>query len=173
MTDLRYPIGHFEHTGDVTPADRERWIDDIEALPEALRQAVDGISEAALDTPYRPDGWTLRQVIHHIPESHLNAYVRVKWTLTEEEPTIKAYNEAAWSELPDVGIVPIGISVDLLTSLHARWTMLLRTLSDAEWNRTFIHPETGLQRLDLTIGSYAWHGRHHLAHITTTLGQMG
>ncbi len=173
MTDLRYPIGQFEHTGPVERTDRDRWIDDIAALPEAMRSAVVGISEDRLDTPYRPGGWTLRQVIHHVPDSHLNAYVRVKWTLTEDAPTITAYDEAAWAELADIRTTPIRTSLDLLESLHARWTMLLRHLTDDDWARTYVHPVSGPQRLDYTVGSYAWHGRHHLAHITTTLDRLG
>lgn len=172
MTDPRYPIGRFEHTGAVGRADRDRWIDDIAAFPADLRAAVAGVTAEQLDTPYRPDGWTLRQVIHHLPDSHVNAYVRFKWTLTEDTPTIKPYNEADWAELADIEAVPVRTSLDLLDALHARWTTLMRHLSEGDWARTFIHPETGLQRLDVTVGSYAWHGRHHLAHITTTLDRL-
>ncbi|MEO0557161.1 MAG: YfiT family bacillithiol transferase [Bacteroidota bacterium] len=173
MTDLRYPIGLFEHAGRVERADRERWIDDIAALPDAMRSAVMNVPAEVLDTPYRPGGWTLRQVIHHVPDSHLNAYIRFKWTLTEDEPTIKAYNEVAWAELADIDTTPVRTSLDLLDALHARWTTLMRHLSEADWARTYVHPESGPQRLDFTVGSYAWHGRHHLAHITTTLDRLG
>jgi len=169
MTDPRYPIGQFDHTDPVKRTDRERWIDEVAALPDAMRSAVMGISARQLDTPYRPGGWTLRQVIHHVPDSHLNAYVRFKWALTEDAPTIKAYNEAAWAELADIDTVPVRASLDLLEALHARWTTLLRHLTEDQWARTYVHPESGPQRLDYTAGHYAWHGRHHLAHITTAL----
>ncbi|GAB5536533.1 MAG: putative metal-dependent hydrolase [Rubricoccaceae bacterium] len=173
MTDPRYPIGPFEHTGPVERADRDRWIDEIAALPEAMRSAVMGVPAESLDVPYRPGGWTLRQVIHHVPDSHLNAYIRFKWALTEDAPIIKAYDEVAWAELADIDATPIRTSLDLLESLHARWTTLLRHLTEADWARTYVHPASGPQRLDVTAGSYAWHGRHHLAHITTALEASG
>ena len=172
MTDLRYPIGVFVHVGPVERADRERWMDDLAALPDAMRSVVMGIPAEALDQPYRPGGWTLRQVIHHVPDSHLNAYIRFKWALTEDAPTIKPYDERGWAELADIDATPIRTSLDLLESLHARWTTLLRHLTEADWARTYVHPESGTQRLDWTVGSYAWHGRHHLAHITTALARM-
>lgn len=172
MTDLRYPIGQFEHTGVVERTDRDRWIEDIAALPDAMRAAVAGASAEQLDTPYRPGGWTLRQVIHHVPDSHMNAVIRFKWALTEEAPTIKAYNEARWAELADVEATPIRTSLDVLDAIHARWVILLRHLTEADWARIYVHPESGPQRLDFTAGSYAWHGRHHLAHITTTLDRL-
>lgn len=173
MTDLRYPIGRFDHIGAVERGDRDRWIEDIAALPEAMRSAVTGVPADVLDTPYRPGGWTLRQVAHHVPDSHLNAYVRFKWALTEDAPTIKPYDEVRWAELADIDTTPIRTSLDLLDALHARWTTLLWHLTEADWARTFDHPESGIQRLDVVVGSYAWHGRHHLAHITTTLDRLG
>lgn len=168
---LRYPIGRFEHTGSVTRADRDAWVDDIAALPGAFRSALADVPAEALDTPYRPGGWTLRQVIHHVPDSHLNAFIRFKWALTEDEPTIKPYDEKAWATLPDVEATPVRTSLDMLDALHARWALLLRRLGEADWARTLQHPESGRQRLDVLAGHYAWHGRHHLAHVTTALGQ--
>ncbi len=161
---LRFPVGRFVHDGPVTPADLAGWIDEVAALPAALRAAVSPLAEARLDTPYRPGGWTVRQVVHHVPDSHANAYVRFKWALTEDAPAIKAYNETAWAELPD-SRAPVGISLDLLDALHARWVVLMRALTPADWARTFVHPVSGPTRLDRTAGMYAWHGRHHLAHI--------
>ena len=172
MTSLRYPIGPFTPPGAISTADREAWIDGIARAADALRSAVMDVPAEALDTPYRPAGWTLRQVIHHIPDSHTNAYVRFKWALTEDEPTIKVYDEAAWAQLPDTEATPIRTTLDLLDALHARWTLLMRHLSEAEWGRTLVHPEAGRQRLDLLAGHYAWHGRHHLAHVTTALERM-
>lgn len=169
MQDLRYPIGHFEHEGPVTEADRARWIGQIEALPEQMRDAVAGLTDAQLDTPYRPGGWTLRQVVHHVPDSHLNSYVRCKWALTEDAPVIKPYDEQGWAELADAREAPVGISLNMLTALHAKWAVLLRSLSPAQWARPFVHPVSGPVDLARTVGSYAWHGRHHLAHITSAL----
>ncbi len=167
MTDLRYPIGRFEHQGEVTEKELGRWLDEIEALPAAVRQAVAGLSDEQLDTPYRPGGWTLRQVVHHIPDSHLNSYVRFKWALTEDEPAIKTYEEARWAELADYRTVPIETSLDFLDLLHQKWAALLRSLTPEQWSRRFVHPEWGKIDLATTLGVYAWHGRHHLAHITT------
>ena len=173
MTDPRYPIGPFEHVGAVTAEDRGRWIDEIAALPDALRSALTVVPADALDTPYRDGGWTLRQVVHHLPDSHLNAYVRFKLALTEDEPTIKPYDEAAWAELADVDATPVRTSVDLLDAVHVRWTLLMRHLTEPQWARTLVHPEAGRQRLDVLAAHYAWHGRHHLAHITSTLDRRG
>ena len=174
MTDpLRFPIGTFSHSGPVTDADRAAWISDLDALPAQMHAALDGLTDAQLDTPYRPGGWTLRQVAHHVPDSHLNAYTRFKLALTEDTPTIRPYAEAEWARLPDVDATSIGTSLALLSALHARWTTLLRALPPEAWARTFLHPESGRTRLDLALGSYAWHGRHHLAHITTTAERHG
>ncbi len=173
MTDLRYPIGQFEHRGEVTDEDLERWLGEIEALPRALRDAVAGLSDEQLDTAYRPGGWTLRQVVHHIPDSHLNSYVRFKWALTEDEPDIKTYEEARWAELADYRTVPIETSLDFLDLLHRKWAALLRALTPEQWSRRFVHPEWGKIDLATTAGVYAWHGRHHLAHITTTAERLG
>ena len=167
--DLRYPIGQFEHQGAVTEDDIARWIGEIEALPDLMRRAVSGLSDEQLDTRYRPGGWTLRQVVHHVPDSHVNSYVRFKWALTEEEPAIKAYDEASWAELADYRLVPVDTSLDFLALLHAKWAALLRALSREQLSRTLVHPDLGVVVLDWYIGAYAWHGRHHLAHITRTV----
>ena len=167
---LRFPVGRFVHDRPVTPADLAAWIDEIAALPAALRAAVAPLAEARLDTPYRPGGWTARQVVHHVPDSHANAVVRFKWALTEDAPVIKAYDEAAWAALPD-SRAPVGMSLDLLEALHARWVILMRALTPADWARTFVHPEHGPMRLDRTAAMYAWHGRHHLAPVRLVAGR--
>jgi uncharacterized damage-inducible protein DinB len=171
--DLRYPIGKFELNGDITEKQRREWIGQIEAAPGELRAAVQGLSPQQLDTPYRPGGWTVRQVVHHVPDSHLNSYVRFKLALTESEPTIKPYDEALWAELSDSRTAPIEMSLELLDQLHRRWVLLLRSLAPAELARTFKHPELGVRTLDATLPLYAWHGRHHVAHITSLRSRMG
>jgi uncharacterized damage-inducible protein DinB len=173
---LRYPIGKFSFpsppTG-ITLAQRNLWIAEIAEAPSRLRAAVAGLDAAQLDTPYRPGGWTLRQVVHHVPESHMNAYIRFKLALTEDEPTIKPYDEDAWSKLPDVVPTPIETSLALLDALHLRWVTLLRLLDDAQFARTFRHPALGVIRLDGNLALYAWHGKHHTAHITSLRERMG
>lgn len=173
MTDLRYPIGTFDHEGPVTDEDLGRWIAEIEALPEQLRRAVESLSEAQLETTYRPGGWTLRQVVHHLSDSHLNSYVRFKWALTEAEPTIKAYDEKAWAELADTPALPLATSLDFLALLHAKWVVLLRTLTREQLERRFVHPDSGPVDLAQNVGIYAWHGRHHLAHVTEAIARNG
>lgn len=163
--DLRYPIGRYQWTAQVTAHERQECVRAIEELPGLLRSAVGSLIDAQLDTPYRPGGWTVRQVIHHVADSHLNSYVRYRLALTEDNPAIRAYDEKAWAELPDAKRAPVGTSLALLDSLHERWTALLRQLTEAQWARTFEHPERGPMRLDATAGLYAWHGLHHLAHI--------
>jgi hypothetical protein len=172
MTDLRYPIGRFRAPAIVTEGDRNNAIDAIAALPSQMRAAVQGWTAGRLDTPYRPDGWTVRQVLHHVPESHMNSYIRCKLALTEDEPTIKPYDEDAWAHLPDATTAPVDLSLDLLDTLHQRWVFLLRSIRDEEWNRTFRHPESGVVRLDMNVMLYAWHGKHHLAHITGLRDRM-
>jgi hypothetical protein len=174
MTDLetlRYPVGRFAR---VTPpldrATRETHFVTIEQLPAKFRALVDGLSESQLETPYRPGGWTIRQVVHHVPESHMNAYVRIKLALTEEQPTIKTYEEQLWSELPDVKRCPVDVSLRLLDALHERWVILLRALSEPQFARTFTHPEWGQVTIDEAVAMYAWHCRHHTAHIEQALG---
>ncbi len=166
MTDLRYPIGKFEHEGEITGEDVARWIDQIEALPGLVRAAIEGFSDEQLDTPYRLGGWTVRQVVHHIGDSHLNSLVRFKWTLTEDEPVIKAYHQDRWAELADYRDVPIETSLTFLESLHVRLVALLRSLNKGDLARRFVHPESGAITLARNISIYAWHGRHHVAHIT-------
>ncbi|MEM8556356.1 MAG: YfiT family bacillithiol transferase [Bacteroidota bacterium] len=171
--DLRYPIGPFGHDGPVLPPQRAVWIDDLAALPADLRRAAESLSDAQLDTRYREHGWTLRQVIHHVADSHLNAYVRFCWSLTEDTPTIKPYDENAWAQVP-LYAGPIAPSLGFLAALHARWVVLLRGLDEAAWARQFHHPATDTtHRLDMTLGTYVWHGRHHLAHLTTTIDRHG
>ena len=173
MSDLRYPIGKFSYEGELAQAARRRAMDDIEAAPARLGTAVDGLSPEQLDTPYRPDGWTVRQVVHHLADSHLNAYTRFKLALTEEEPTVKPYDETRWAELSDARTAPVEISLVLLESLHRRWVLLLRSLAPADFARRFQHPELGVVTLDKNLALYAWHGRHHLAHITSLRERMG
>jgi uncharacterized damage-inducible protein DinB len=174
MTDLRYPIGPFRLDGEVSPAEREALIAQVSEAPGRLRAAVDRLTDAQFDTPYRPGGWTVRQLVHHVPDSHLNAYCRFKLALTEEHPTIKPYEEARWAALPDTRDTGIGVSLMLLEALHRRWVTLLRAMGEAEWGRTYFHPEAGLsRRLDWTLAQYAWHGRHHVAHITALRERMG
>jgi uncharacterized damage-inducible protein DinB len=172
VSDLSYPIGKFRWEGPGTAADRARRIDEIAAAPAALRKAVAGLDDAQLDTPYRPGGWTVRQVAHHVPDSHLNAYVRFKLAVTEDAPTIKPYDEAAWAELADVKTVPVAASLALLEALHERWAAFLRSLGEAEWARTFRHPELGVVPLGKNVALYAWHGRHHVAHVTSLRARM-
>lgn len=164
---LRYPIGHYTLPEQPLSAEeRKAYISQLVSLPSELRRALDGLNEIQFDYPYRPGGWTVRQVLHHIPDSHLNSYTRFRLALTEDNPTIKPYDEAAWAELPDIGIVPPDVSLILLDALHARWVILLSQLTDEQWQRTFYHPESKQEtRLDQALVLYAWHGRHHVAHI--------
>src|SRR5579864_1184349 len=166
MIDLRYPIGKFTYDGPLTEDQKQKCLDDITHAPANLRAAVTGLSPEQLDTPYRPDGWTVRQVVHHVPESHMNSYIRFKLALTEQEPTIKPYAEDRWAVLGDVRSTPIEVSLMLLETLHTRWMHLLGSLAAADWKRTFLHPAIGVMTLDQTLALYAWHGRHHVAHIT-------
>lgn len=164
--DLRYPVGRFTPAA-TTPDERQRAIDEIGALPARMREAVAGLTDAQLDTRYRPGGWTVRQVVHHVADSHLNGFVRLKLALTEDVPTIKAYDEKAFAELGDVRL-PIAVSLDLLAALHARWVAVYGAMREDQFARTFIHPEyPEPQTLDRQAQMYAWHSRHHVAHITT------
>lgn len=173
MTDPRYPIGTFEAPEVITPELRQGWIERIATLPGRMREAVWGLEDAQLDTPYRDGGWTLRQVVHHVPDSHMNAYIRFKLALTEDTPTIKPYNEEGWANLGDTRDTPIQASLQLLENLHQRWVILLRSLSEADYQRAYIHPDSGPTRLAQALGSYAWHGDHHLAHVTELRKRMG
>ena len=173
MIDLRYPIGKFHYTGPLTDEQRQASLSEIARTPASLRAAVKGLSDSQLDTPYRPGGWTVRQVVHHLPDSHLNSYVRFKLALTEDEPTIKPYAEDRWAELADTKATPIEVSLTLLQSLHDRWLRLLRSLTPEDWKRTFRHPELGTMTLEKTLALYAWHGRHHVTQITSLREREG
>src|SRR5512146_3405949 len=166
MEDLQYPVGRYQRPESLNAAQRQAAIDTIAAAPGAMRDAVSGLNDAQLDTPYRPEGWTVRQVVHHVPDSHMNAYIRFKLALTEAEPTIKPYQQQLWAELADTRQTPIETSLILLECLHQRWVLLLKSMAEADWQRTFRHPELGIVRLDTNLALYAWHGRHHVAHIT-------
>jgi uncharacterized damage-inducible protein DinB len=173
-TDLRYPIGKFDWNIAVSEADYPRLIAEIAAAPAALRSAVAGLSRDQLETPYRPGGWTIKQVAHHVPDSHMNAYTRFKLALTENQPTIKPYDEAKWAELQDSQQVPIDVSLDLLDALHIRWGAVLRAMDGADFKRTVSHPEHNrVFSLGQLLALYAWHGRHHVAHITSLRKREG
>jgi uncharacterized damage-inducible protein DinB len=170
--DPRYPIGKFNHNILVTKEMRSEFINVIESLPSSLRKEVENLTEEQLNTPYREGGWTIRKVVHHIPDSHLNSYVRFKLALTEDNPDIKTYEEHLWAELKDSSETPISVSLNLLESLHKRWVILLKSLSGEQFKRTFQHPEWGNISLSKTLALYAWHSKHHLAHITELKKQM-
>lgn len=171
--DLSYPIGKFEHSGPINEEQLNNFISQIEETPAKLRAAVSGLNDEQLDTPYRPDGWTVRQVVHHLPDSHLNSYTRFKLALTEDAPMIRTYHEERWAELPEARTAPVDVSLDLLETLHRRWVMFLKLLTPADLERTFKHPEWGNVRVDTAIAMYAWHGRHHVAHITSLRERNG
>ncbi|HLH00278.1 MAG TPA: bacillithiol transferase BstA [Bryobacteraceae bacterium] len=171
--DLRYPVGKFHFPDSVTPEERSKFVEQIAEAPARLRAAVAGLNDAQLDTPYRPGGWTVRQVVHHVPDSHINSYTRFRLALTEDQPTIKPYEEGRWAELADARTAPIEVSLRLLECLHSRWVGLLRSLSGEQWKRTFRHPDLGLVTLDKNAALYAWHGRHHVAHITNLRDRKG
>ena len=173
MSDPRYPVGKFTYSNPPTDEQRKKMIEDIEQTPARLRAAVQDLSPQQLDTPYREGGWTVRQVAHHVPESHMNAYIRFKLALTEDEPTIKPYAEDRWAELPDVKSTPIEVSLVLLDSLHDRWVRLLRAMKPDEWKRAFRHPELGVMPLEKNLALYSWHGRHHVAHVTDLRKKLG
>ncbi len=163
--DPRYPLGPLDLMIPITPALRASAIDDIAALPERFRAAVAGLSDAQLDTPYREGGWTVRQLVHHVADSHMNGYIRLKLGLTEDRPTVKPYAEARWAELPDSRL-PVDVSLNILDNLHERWTVLWRALDQVAFERTFMHPKLGPLTLDRHLQIYAWHSRHHTAHAT-------
>jgi len=173
VDDLRFPVGRYTPPATVPAGQRAEWIEVIAALPQRMRAAASGLDDAKLDTPYRPGGWTVRQVIHHVPDSHMNAFIRHKLALTEEVPRIKTYEEAEWARLADASLTPVETSLALLGALHERWVILLRSLTDEQWSRAFRHPELGELRLDQNLGLYAWHSRHHVAHITTLREREG
>jgi hypothetical protein len=165
MKSEQYPIGRFSYEKPYTAAERLVLIEQIEQAPAEIRRAYEALPPGGLDKPYRPGGWTARQVIHHVPESHMHSYLRSKFAMVESEPTIKPYDEAVWANQPDIAATPPEISLALLDALHARWVAFLRTLKEEDWSRTFRHPELGVVTLDRTLGLYAWHGRHHAAHL--------
>jgi hypothetical protein len=171
--DPRYPIGKFDKNINETKEMLSEFINTIETLPSQLRKEVENLSEQQLDTPYRDGGWTIRQVIHHLPDSHINSYVRFKLALTEDNPQIKTYEEHLWAELQDTFKTPIEVSLNLLESLHKRWAILLRSLTDEQFEKTFQHPEWGNIALNKTLALYSWHSKHHLAHITELKKKMG
>lgn len=171
--DLRYPVGPFNFQGSLSDKDRQTLIDQIAATPEQMRTAVSGLDDKQLNTEYRPEGWTVRQVVHHVPESHLHSYTRFKLAMTEEEPVIKPYFEDRWAQLDDALTAPIDLSLNLLDALHSRWIWFLRSLKPADFQRTFRHPELGVVSLDKNVALYAWHGRHHVAHVTSLRDRMG
>ena len=171
--DPRYPVGKFKRTEKLSAEDREAALAVLEAAPARLRDALRGLTDAQLDTPYREGGWTLRQLAHHVPDSHMNAYVRVRLALTENEPTVRPYDEKLWAELPDARSAPVEPSLALLEGVHARLVRLLRSLDEASYARRFVHPEGYNGTIDTLIGMYAWHCRHHTAHVTGLRERMG
>lgn len=171
---LKYPIGQFQKPDTIDKATLNKWIDDVETLPQRISSIVTPLTDEQLDTPYRPDGWTIRQVVHHVPDSHTNSYIRFKWALTEDKPTIKAYNEADWAELSDTKGAPVDLPLQYLSLLHQKLVRVMRSLSDEQLQRSFIHPETGNEvKLDENIGIYAWHGNHHYYHIKNLIEREG
>jgi DinB family protein len=171
-TDLRYPVGEFAMPASITPAARAEAIETIAALPMKMRAAVSGLSESQLDTRYRPGGWTVRQVVHHVPDSHVNAYIRLKLAITENNPTIKPYDQDSWAQLPDQRM-PIDVSLSMLDAVHARWTTVLRALTTDQFSRPMLHPEIGPITVDYLVQLYSWHSRHHVAHITRLRDREG
>ncbi|WP_422661178.1 YfiT family bacillithiol transferase [Paenibacillus sp. EC2-1] len=170
--DMKYPIGTFQFNDEITSSIKDVWINEIENFPRLLRETVKDLVDEQLDTAYRSGGWTVRQVIHHLADSHMNAYVRFKLALTEENPVIKPYNETKWAELSDYRL-PIDTSLALLETLHNRWTNLLNSLTPADLDKKFIHPDSGEVSVGKNIGMYAWHGRHHLAQISSLCNRKG
>ena len=170
--DLRYPIGRFKTSPSSLPSDRAAHVETLRELPERLRAVVSGLDNAQLDTPYREGGWTVRQVVHHVADSHANSYIRFKLALTEYEPTIKPYDEAAWAQLPD-SRMPVEVSLALTDALHQRWVALLESLTYKDFQKKFNHPERGLEDLATTLALYGWHSRHHTAHIANLRARMG
>ena len=170
---LRYPVGRFNKVSLLNPSERKEMIQVIEDHPSKLRRAVNNLSEEQLDTPYRPEGWTVRQVVHHVVDSHLNSYIRFKWTLTENQPLIKTYNQTAWAELPEAKSGPIDMSLIMLEGLHRRWVHVLKNMSGEDFQAKLEHPEWGLIPLDTMLALYEWHCRHHLRHITALKEKMG
>ena len=172
MEDLRYPIGKYQPQP-FSAKQLEEWLIDIKFLPQHLENAILNLDEQQLATAYRPEGWTVRQVVHHVADSHMNAYIRFKLGLTENNPTIKPYDEVAWANMKDTANIPINVSLTLLHAMHTRWIAVLNNIKEEEWNRTVVHPEHGREMsLWYLLGLYAWHGRHHTAHVTSLRERM-
>jgi len=171
--DLSYPIGKFDFQQVVAPESIPGLIQDIAAAPGLYRSAVRGLDDAQLDTPYRPGGWTVQQTVHHVGDSHMNSFIRFRLALTETEPAVTAYDQALWAEIADMRTVPVEVSLQLIEALHTRWVVFLKAMTPADFRRTFRHPEIGLVRLDTNLALYAWHGKHHAAHITRLRDRMG
>ena len=171
---LKYPIGKLEIPENISPADIQKWITDISELPQLLKEDVEKLTKKQLDTPYRPEGWTIKQLIHHIADSHMSALLRFKWALTEDEPTIKAYNEKAFAELYDYKYAPVEMSLDFISALHAKWVILLENMSSSDFERTYVHPESGYRyTLKESLANYSWHSRHHYAHLHNLIEKKG
>jgi uncharacterized damage-inducible protein DinB len=173
MGNVQYPIGKFQFPENISEQDRQTFIQQIAEAPAGLWSAATGLSESQLDTPYREGGWTVRQVVHHVADSHMNALVRFKLAMTEEEPTIKTYDQKGWAELPDAKTAPVVVSLNIVDMVHKRLVTLLRSMTAADFARTMNHPEQGVVTLDRYLSLYAWHGRHHIAHITGLRERMG
>ena len=173
LEPFRFPVGRYSVPASISAEDRAKWIENIRSLPQKMRNVVVRLSEDQLNTPYRPEGWTIRQVIHHVADSQLNCYIRYKWTMTENNPTIKAYNQKDWGNLTDSLQGPVDMSLDLLEAVHKRWTWFMDNLNEDDWNRTFVHPENGRKiSLNINLSVYSWHSDHHLAHITSLTERM-
>lgn len=173
VADLRYPVGRFKLAAPYSDAQRAAMIQDIADLPARLRAAVSGLNDQQLDTPYRDGGWTVRQTVHHVADSHINSYIRFRFAKTEDNPTIKPYNEAVWAELPDAKYEPVEISLKLLEGLHHRWVVLLKSFTAEDWKRTLIHPDRGQLDMSVNLALYSWHSKHHVAHITKLRKRKG
>jgi uncharacterized damage-inducible protein DinB len=173
MADVQYPIGKFSEDPNVTPEKRQKWIAEVEQAPSVFRRAVAGLTQAQLDTPYREGGWTVRQVIHHMADSHLQSVIRFRLALTEDNPAISGYDPAKWAELPDAKIGPVEVSLALFEAIHGRWILLLHAMNPADFRKTFSRPDGQVITLDRLLQTYAWHGKHHAAHITGLRERMG
>jgi uncharacterized damage-inducible protein DinB len=171
--DPSFPVGKFQPPSGPLPAgQRAEFLQQIADAPTKLEAAIKGLNDKQLDTPYRDGGWTPRQVVHHVADSHMNAFIRFKLALTEDNPTIKPYEQDLWANLADQTL-PVDVSMPIVHNLHQRWVTVLRSMQEPDWARTFTHPELGMQRLDRTLALYAWHGRHHVAHITSLRDKQG